>query len=292
LDKCTECVVKKDLVDGKCLDKPKAVAQLAVTNAKFDKSESVFRLSFNHRLQPADFKSFLSIAIDSKSKEAPKFNLESVTLSKDGKSLEFKIDIQSSIRGAKISVLGMNSTNMLSILTPHSGAKTTSSTNSVVSNGEIVNYYYGGASIDSDPVDFYVPESKSLETTAKKHKKTISTTLKAASMIPLLLAPAQGMKTLKVFQVFDLMRFVNVEMPENTRAFLDIFDSNALDFIPSLPQIDEKRDISELEWELMRQQNNNAGNTNGRILLNSDLQFQESYVNKRKDTCELHEIFI
>lgn len=101
------------------------------------------------------------------------------------------------------------------------------------------------------------------------------------------------MKVLKVFQMFDLLRFVNVDVPANTNAFMDIFSGNALDFVPSPPEIDETREYSELEWQLLRSEGKTTDpSKNSRILLNTELQFTENESRTKKNTCELHEVFI
>lgn len=190
METCERCDDTKELVGGKCLDIPKAVPQLKVIASSFDKRNSSIKISFNHKLKKADFKSFLSVNIKSEKEETPKYDLESVTLSADGKTLEFKLNIKSSLSSAKISIIGMNSNNMQSVLTPHQGGSAKTSADKSVENGDIVNYYFDGASIETDSVDYFVPENDSLEVAAKKYKKPISTTLSAASIIPLVVAPA------------------------------------------------------------------------------------------------------
>lgn len=63
---CTKCHISRELINGKCEYKPKTVNRLQVTKKKFDQDTSTLKLTFSHRLQKKDFKTFLSVTIESK----------------------------------------------------------------------------------------------------------------------------------------------------------------------------------------------------------------------------------
>ncbi len=137
-----------------------------------------------------------------------------------------------------------------------------------------------------------------------------------------------GMKNLKLFQTFNLMRLVNVEMPENVNSFLDIFSKNALTFIPQPLITDETRTVSTFVFKANRSKevvnripgippanatlspevipeatessipinttspSTTPNNGPARILLNTDIHYEAKEVEISEKTCDLHEVLI
>jgi hypothetical protein len=43
-----------------------------------------------------------------------------------------------------------------------------------------------------------------------------------------------GVLIIKSIQMFDYLNFIDIDVPQNTKAFIEIFDNNILNFTPNL----------------------------------------------------------
>lgn len=108
-----------------------------------------------------------------------------------------------------------------------------------VKRGELA-YFYLEEQKPLEGVSVFVPDTKELEKFTKEKRSIINKSLSAVGLAVAAVVPGMGSFILKLFQHFDIMRLINVDVPANVSAFLDLFSENFLDFIPGLPKIDEK----------------------------------------------------
>ena len=49
-----------------------------------------------------------------------------------------------------------------------------------------------------------------------------------------------GVLIVKLFQVFDFLKFLNVNVPLNFKALMDLFETNVFDALPNMMSMDEE----------------------------------------------------
>ena len=74
-----------------------------------------------------------------------------------------------------------------------------------------------------------------------------------------------GILVLKLFQMFDYLKLVNVKLPTNAHAFLQWFEENMFDLVPNFLQIEESAAVCSVHIKLRENDLsclvlNNAGN--------------------------------
>ena len=96
--------------------------------------------------------------------------------------------------------------------------------------------YFDKGSVTVNEVNYF---SDSTVDTIDKFKQGVTTSLKILNIALLLTSASMGVAVLKVFQAFDYLRFINIDLPVNVERFLDYFDGNMLDIMPALFEFDE-----------------------------------------------------
>lgn len=140
---------------------------------------------------------------------------------------------------ATFSINGLTDDRLRSRILRYYGPEMLSKQGLTVKRGELAQFYLTEEKSLSG-VNLFVPQSKELEKFTREKKTVINKSISAIGLAVIAVTPAIGMIVLKLFQFFDILRLVNVDVPANVSAFLDLFSENFLDFIPGLPKIDEK----------------------------------------------------
>lgn len=68
----------------------------------------------------------------------------------------------------------------------------------------------------------------------------MKTTGKVVSLVTIIVASSFGLMLVKLFQVFEFLKLLNVEVPVNFSKFLEFFESNIFDFLPNFINVSEE----------------------------------------------------
>ena len=102
---------------------------------------------------------------------------------------------------------------------------------------ESVSSGYSSSSIEVNQIDYLEPSAFLLDVVNSKAVKKATGILALATIV---LSGTFGMAIVKLFQIFDILKFVDVNLPINFRAFIKLFDEGIFDFIPNIFQIEEE----------------------------------------------------
>lgn len=100
--------------------------------------------------------------------------------------------------------------------------------------------FYDERVIKVENANYYNPNDasqKAIETLNSPASKSIA---KTATVVTFLLSASFGLLIVKLFQVFDFLKFINVKVPLNFQAFMNIFETNIFDAMPNILQVEEE----------------------------------------------------
>lgn len=134
------------------------------------------------------------------------------------------------------------------------GFKVKINTNQVVQNGVLVFENTFGIESNTNPVFIFdkneirireiyyykTPFSEQVHSAISGTNTGIST----ASFLTALGSPEAGLGQLSIFENFNIIRFINIDLPVNFLGFLGIFSNNFLDFFPNFFETKENRILS------------------------------------------------
>lgn len=216
---CLKCSFTFDLNSEKQCQKEEVKHELKLQEKNFLKKTQELHYRFSEEIDKnLNITEILSLNLTDKSNKTVEFSLESLKISEKNKQILIaKIILKKSIEN---------------------GIFWLTNTTSLQSNKMIEGrrFRFKNDNITIENIDFFY--SKSTETISKAAKPT-QTTIKATSAITTVLSGSSGLAQVKLFQCFDILKFVNTELPLNFLVFLEIFNESFFDIFPNFLETEE-----------------------------------------------------
>lgn len=97
--------------------------------------------------------------------------------------------------------------------------------------------YYENSNLMYPTYPILVPASFFYNTEREEQLKTVSKGMKTSmtilTIIAIPLSSTIGVMIIKSIQMFDYLNFINIQVPQNVKSFINVFESNILNFVPN-----------------------------------------------------------
>ena len=227
--KCQECAkgyVRDKTDKGLCiLPAPKF---LKVTKKYFKRKTNSVYFKFDKEIDERDWGSLLQVTLEEQQKQPKEVENQPESESKhETADFTYRISRSTDKRQLVISLIFNKGFNH-GLLTVHN----TSSQNIASipeTEGDTNVYFLNQDTLTFDELTYTIPTAvtKAIDSAKPASKATLTTT----SAVAVTTSPGYGVQSIKLYQMFNFLKLINIQWPINFVKFLDIFDTNIFDII-------------------------------------------------------------
>ena len=203
---------------------------LTLESKSFFRKTSSIHFRFDRPIEDKDYSKLLTVSLkdEQEASEDPNGYSSELSRSQNTQELVVHLDFKKAYSNAILTLWNTSNSNIAS----QEGSEDPSATSSDRK------YYFQEESLIYKKVNFY--ENKAFTAAITTAKSPGKASLGAVSIVSILAAPTFGVVAVKLFQMFDILKLLNIKWPVNFLRFLELFETSIFDLVPNFFEIQEK----------------------------------------------------
>ena len=200
--------------------------ELSMEAKNFFRKTSSVHFRFDKEIQTKDFQRVMSVTLidQGEPSEDPEGYSYTLERSVNQKELIVKIDFKKAYTNGILTVHNTSKRNIASLPLDEDLTDI---------------HYFTGESLAFKNINFF--EDKAFTESFESSKSSGKATLGTTSMVSILASPGFGTVTVKLYQMFDILKLFNIKWPINFLRYLELFETSIFDMVPSIYKIDESK---------------------------------------------------